>query len=182
MGNFNDCQLSDDAHAKVLHVNALGVGEVQSQQSSDSLVSPPGFEPRLIHNSVQSVEMSRPTGVKVSTKMKIRTVRQSCTSKNHSVCLGKRVTRGQSKKCKEQTERRMSMRSRGDLDSEGEEESPLTTESVKTTESMRKLAEESLEVGELLGLKVIANKENAIKRITQRLKNARVPQSIHKTK
>ena len=68
MGNFNDCQLSDDAHAKVLHVNALGVGEVQSQQSSDSLVYPPGFEPRLILNSVQSVETSRPRGLKLSQK------------------------------------------------------------------------------------------------------------------
>ena len=47
---------------------------------------------------------------------------------------------------------------------------------------MSKLAEESLEVGELLGIKVVANKENAIKRITQSLKNARVPKSSHKTK
>ena len=74
------------------------------------------------------------------------------------------------------------MRSRGASDFEGREESPFDSASVKTTESMRKVAVESLELGELLGLKVVANKENAIKRITQSLKSARVPKSNHITK
>ena len=47
------------------------------------------------------------------------------------------------------------------------------SESVKTSESLRKLAEESIEIGELLGVKVIANRENVVKRITQSLKSAR---------
>ena len=47
---------------------------------------------------------------------------------------------------------------------------------------MRKLAEESLEVGELLGLKAIANKEIAVKRITQSLKSVRTSRSNCKPK
>ena len=50
------------------------------------------------------------------------------------------------------------------------------SESVKTSESLRKLAEESIEIGELLGVKVIANRENVVKRITQSLKSARTSQ------
>ena len=39
-----------------------------------------------------------------------------------------------------------------------------------TTESMRKLAEESLAIGEILGMKIIARKKEAIRRITDSLK------------
>lgn len=42
--------------------------------------------------------------------------------------------------------------------------------SPDTTESMKKLAEEALRIGEILGVKVIAKKGNAIKRITDSLK------------
>jgi len=56
------------------------------------------------------------------------------------------------------------------------------SETVLTTESIRKMAEETLEVGEMLGLKVVANRKNAIKRIAQSLQNARVLQPVHKTR
>jgi len=39
-----------------------------------------------------------------------------------------------------------------------------------TTESMRKLAEESLEIGKMLGVKIIANEENAKRNIIDSLK------------
>ena len=45
-----------------------------------------------------------------------------------------------------------------------------TVASVETTDSMKQLAEEALKVGELLGVKVISHKANAIKRITDSLK------------
>ena len=61
------------------------------------------------------------------------------------------------------TERRMT-RSQKKLD---------RSSSQSTTESMRKLAEESLQIGNILGLKVIANKENTIRRITDSLKEER---------
>ena len=172
--------LSNDAHIKDMNVNALGVDEVQSHISSDSLDYPPGFEPYLIQNKALSVEASTPTGVNVNTKMKARSARRRCNTRNNIVCLGKRVTRSQLKKCKEQAGRGMTVRNSDGSGSEREEDSPLTSNSIRTTESMRKLAKDSLEVGELLGLKVVAHKENAIKRITQSLKNARVSQSIHK--
>ena len=50
--------------------------------------------------------------------------------------------------------------------------------SMETTESMIQLAEEALAVGELLGVKVISQKENAIKRITGTLKSSRVTRSM----
>ena len=39
-------------------------------------------------------------------------------------------------------------------------------DSAETTESMRKMAREALEIGEVLGIKVIGKRENALKRIT----------------
>jgi len=50
--------------------------------------------------------------------------------------------------------------------------------SMETTESMIQVAEEALAVGELLGVKVISQKENAIKRITDTLKSSRVTRSM----
>ena len=58
------------------------------------------------------------------------------------------------------------------------EGSPLGSE--RTTDSILKIAKESLEVGELLGIKVIANKENALKKITKSLKSQRLIRSTHK--
>jgi len=43
----------------------------------------------------------------------------------------------------------------------------------KTTDSLAKLAKESLDVGSLLGVKVCANEEAALKRITVSLKKER---------
>ena len=53
------------------------------------------------------------------------------------------------------------------------ESSPQSTKSSKTTESMAKLALDSLEIGELLGVKVIDKKEAALKRIMSGLKKER---------
>jgi len=46
--------------------------------------------------------------------------------------------------------------------------------SVETTDSMKKSAEEALQVGELIGVKIISHRDNAIKRITDTLKASRV--------
>ena len=43
-------------------------------------------------------------------------------------------------------------------------------QSIESTESMKQLAEEALKVGELLGVKVISHRANAVKRITDTLK------------
>ena len=47
-------------------------------------------------------------------------------------------------------------------------------DSGRTTESMLKVANDALDIGELLGLKVIGNKENALKRITCSLKTQKI--------
>ena len=176
-GGFNECQRSVGGQSKGLKGDALGFEEVLSQHSNDSQPFPPGFEPRLPLESVRCDEFE----VEDITKVKESSVRLECSRKNHIICSGKRVTRSQSRMCKEVTGSKKSIRNRGVSDSEGRNESPSGSSSVKTTESMRKMAVESLELGELLGVKVVANKENAIKRITQSLKSARVPKSNHKT-
>jgi len=48
--------------------------------------------------------------------------------------------------------------------------SPCERKSFESTESMKQLAEEALKVGELLGVKVISHRANAVKRITDSLK------------
>ena len=58
------------------------------------------------------------------------------------------------------------------------EDSPPGRRSMETTESMKQLAEEALEVGEILGVKVISHKANAVKRITDSLKSHRVARSM----
>ena len=134
-------------------------GEVHSQQPGDVTSIHPGFE--------------------VNTKERVRLARQGRNSKIHVDCIGKRVTRSQSRQCKEQAGKSKSLRNKSVSGLQGRVESPYGSNSGDTTESMRKLAEDALELGELLGLKVVAHKKNAIKRITQSLKTARVPQSKH---
>ena len=52
-------------------------------------------------------------------------------------------------------------------------DSPQASKSSKTTKSIAKLAKESLDMGKLLGMKVIDKEEVALKRITSSLKNKR---------
>ena len=48
----------------------------------------------------------------------------------------------------------------------------------KTSESLAEIAREALEVGKLLGVKVIANEANALKRITGTLKRNRSTRTV----
>ena len=57
-------------------------------------------------------------------------------------------------------------------------DSPVGRQSIETTESMFKLAEEALQMGDLLGVKVIGHRDNAVKRITDTLKSSRVTRSM----
>ena len=49
----------------------------------------------------------------------------------------------------------------------------VKSSSQDTTESMRKLAVEALEIGDILGVKVISKEENAKRRIIDSLKEGR---------
>ena len=53
------------------------------------------------------------------------------------------------------------------------EGSPQGSDSAKTSYSIVKIARESLEVGKLLGVKVITNEANVLKGITKTLKSNR---------
>jgi len=61
----------------------------------------------------------------------------------------------------------------------GREECPHVGDSPSTTDSMIKLAKESLELGRILGIKVIANEGNAMKRITESLKASRSKKQVN---
>uniref|UniRef100_A0A7C9ESH6 Uncharacterized protein n=1 Tax=Opuntia streptacantha TaxID=393608 RepID=A0A7C9ESH6_OPUST len=85
---------------------------------------------------------------------------------------GRRVTRSQSKKSVAQASRKQ--RTSGRKISKKKNEQDFTgrksVDSVETTESMKQLAEEALRVGEILGIKVIKHKANAIKGLTDSIK------------
>ena len=82
----------------------------------------------------------------------------------------KRLTRSQAKMRKEF----------GSLGERVRDESSLGSDSESTTGSMVKLAKESIEAGKVLGIKVIGNEENVLKRITKGLKSQRSTCSIRK--
>jgi len=107
-------------------------------------------------------------------RLKDNTVRGRSNLKRQTISIGKRVTRSQSKIYKDSVARSKRTLKKSGHGLGGKEGSPCANESVATTESIRNVAEEAPEIGELLGLKVVANRENAIKRITESLKNARV--------
>jgi len=75
--------------------------------------------------------------------------------------VDKRITRSQVRK--------------GNTQSRTEEPSIILgrSQSIETTNSMKQTAEEALKLGELLGVKVISNWDNAVKRITDTLKENR---------
>ena len=86
----------------------------------------------------------------------------------------KRVTRSQTKKSKRSVNGKQSAENNCTLVKAGKGGSPLEGDSPKTTESMLKVANEALQFGELLGLRVVSKRENALKRITTTLKNNRL--------
>jgi len=59
----------------------------------------------------------------------------------------------------------------------GVEGSPKGGDSASTTESIVKLARESIEIGKVLGIKVISNEAIALKQMTATIKNSRLPRT-----
>ena len=84
--------------------------------------------------------------------------------------VGKRMTRSQVKKARPQVSRGQSNVVKTRAGKKSVEDSPIGRLSTDTTESMKQLAEDALALGELLGVKVISHKANAVKRITDSLK------------
>jgi len=174
----NECQAHEDSHTKNINEGDLVGDKPHSQIESDIVEYPPGFEPHLFSGK----EILIPPAFEDITKRRARSGQRSCKSKTHIDSSRKRVTRIQSKKCKAMVGRRKLTPDNNVSGVGGKEDSPLQSESLNTTASVRKLAEESIEIGELLGLKVVVNKENAIKRITDSLKKARIQKATNKSK
>ena len=171
-----DCHAFEGPNAEVMNVAALGVSEVQGEQSDGFLGYPPGFEPHSSPDKVKRVEtfiLPEIEGIKAKKSVG----RNGCSPKSH---IEKRVTRSQLKQCKELLVRSNRDSKRRIPNKGGRIGSPQVSESVETTDSMRKLADDSLKMGELLGVKVIANRGNAVKRITQSLKSARSSHPVRK--
>ena len=91
---------------------------------------------------------------------------------------GIRVTRSQMRKAKSKVTGRHSSVARKRVDMKVVKASPCDRHSIESTESMKQLAEEALKVGEMLGIKVISHRANAVKRITDSLKANRATSSV----
>jgi len=84
---------------------------------------------------------------------------------------GRRITRSQVKKARTQASRGQSNVVK--VGRKSVKDSHIGRKSTDTSESMKKIAEEALAVGELLGIRVISHKANAVKRITDSIKAKR---------
>jgi len=147
------------------------VNEVADQTNcygNEEPLIPPGFGRLSLEGSKVTPV---PPGYEVIQQAELSSNQKVKAQKNQNGVLGKRITRSQTKKVEASTER---MKPCSLPPFKGSREvSPQSNSSSKTTESMAKLALESLEVGELLGVKVIGKKEVALKRITSGLKKVR---------
>ena len=125
-------------------------------------------------------EASIQLDVEVIKTVEVSLIRKSKAPKRQIAFPGKRVTRSQAKQSKVSVTKSKSIWNRSSLGEGVIDESPLGSEFESTTGSIVKLAKESIEVGKVLGIKVISNEENALKRITKSLKSQRSTRSTHK--
>ena len=158
--------LGNEAHSRVQSSN--------SQCREHSI--PPGFSIQLLE---QSGETSIPRGFEATNTVEFSPVQKEKALKRHLDLIEKRVTRSQTKQNKESVVRSQKILSRVATGKGTREGGPQ--ESEKTTVSMAKLAKESINVGKLLGLKVIDKEEAALKRITKSLKSERKARLNQKT-
>jgi len=165
------------SRAKDFNAGAVGEDEIHSEQIDVNLDQPQGSEAQLSPNVEKSEGTSIPPGFEGIIPTKVSSDKKGSALKRHIDLIERRVTRSKTKQSKELAGRSRSNLVRNVSVKEGKEYSPQESDPEKTIDSMRKLAEESLKVGEMLGIKVIANKENAVKRITQTLKISRASRS-----
>jgi len=161
-------QLNND-QARMNQECGLEVEVNQNEGYPDQLESgastPPGFG---------SVNDSAPPGFEGVGQMN-GVLRKQGKAKRRTVdpVAGIRVTRSQMRKAKSKVTGRHSSVARKRDDMKVVKASPCDRHSIESTESMKQLAEEALKVGEMLGIKVISHRANAVKRITDSLKAKR---------
>ena len=150
----------------------IGNGNHVSEMPHDTQVSdlsiPPGFG---------NAEDAAPLGFVITTvpdaspPRKIKGIRRII---DHSA---KRLTRSQVKQSKKNEAVNQSTLDRMTSRKKGVEGSPKGGDSASTTESIVKLARESIEIGKVLGIKVISNEAIALKQMTATIKNSRLPRT-----
>jgi len=124
------------------------------------LSTPPGFSTQIIKEGEEA--LNHPGLEDISTAEE-SPVRKGKALKNQIDLSEKRVTRSQSKLNKVSATNSECILNKNVSGVGVRVGSPFGSKSARTTDSIAKLAEEALEVGELLGIKVIANKENALR-------------------
>jgi len=128
---------------------------------SDNISIPPGFE-----NTATKTGRAKQKGKSTSRKGKSGEVKRFTRSQlRRKIALNGGFTRSQLRK---------KVALNGGARTKAKSELLGRRNSIETTDSMKQTAEEALQVGELLGVKVISHPENAIKRITDTLKASRV--------
>jgi len=132
-------------------------------QPERAVSTPPGFG---IVKGPAPPGFDGPAAPNVNTSGKVKASRR-----HTSQAVGSRVARSQMKKARTQEIRSQSTVARTNSEKKYVEDSPFGRQSIETTEIMKQLVEEALEVGELLGVKVISHKANAVKRIIDNLKS-----------
>ena len=128
---------------------------------SDNNSIPPGFE-----NSATKTGYAKQKGKSTSRKGKSGEVKRFTRNQlRRKIALNGGFTRSQLRK---------KVALNGGVRTKAKSELLGRRNSIETTDTMKQTAEEALQVGELLGVKVISHPENAIKRITDTLKASRV--------
>jgi len=148
-------QAQDDAEA-------LGKRETTNNDESSTSDLPPGFEDVIISKRKASKGTEK--------------------SKRNIDLTRRRVTRSQAKQSKKVVTRSQSIFNRSASGEKCVEGSPQASESAKTSDSIVKIAKESLEIGKLLGVKVIIHDRNVLKKITSSIKSNRSLRDNHKSK
>ena len=105
--------------------------------------------------------------------MEGRSTRKGKSKKGRLVIAERRVTRSQSKVRKEIGASLQNTLSKSKLDTVDKEGSPRGSGATNNSDSITKLFKESFEVGEMLGFRVIGNKDEAIKNFSARLRSER---------
>ena len=137
----------------------LSNGLNHSSHSSE-LSAPPGFSLPIEEGGGETLAPPSFEGFKDS---ELKSSHKGKTLKRHTLNTEKRLTRSQAKMGKKFSS----------LDEGARGVNSLGSDSEGTTDSMIQLAKESLEIGEILRIKVIGNKKNALKGITNSLKTQR---------
>jgi len=143
--------LKEVSHTNVM-IAPTGSINLIEEESGESLITP-GFE------GINAVEG--------------RSTRKGKSKKGRLVIAERRVTRSQAKVRKEASAFIQNSLNKSKPVIGDKEGSPRDSGDTNNSDSITKLVRESFEVGEMLGVRVIGNKDEAIKNFAERLRSER---------